>query len=338
MPRLFPCLPMLFSAFALTFQLFSAANAECLGHSILQDMAPETLAEIQAATDAAPYATGNFWRATRGDEVITIAGTYHLDDPRHAANLAALTPFILGAKTVLVEAGPDETDSLKAQIARDPSKIVIQTGPTLMEQLPPEVWTDLATALADRGIPAFMAAKFKPWYVVAMLSVPPCLMAEMKGEPKGLDGMVIDTATAANIPVQGLEPFDTVFKIFEQFSDAEIISMIQSTLALEDQADDQAATLAEGYFAGDSRKIWELTRVMSYDMPGYTHEQVDAEFAKMDKVLIADRNRSWIPVLTAAAKEGPVFAAFGALHLSGDAGILNLLKAEGYDIKPLTLP
>ena len=333
-----PRLSRLISAFALTFQLFSAAQAECFAHSILEDLPNEKLAKLQAATDAVPYATGNFWRAIRGDEVVTIAGTYHLDDPRHAANLAALRPFILEAKTVLVEAGPEETKALKSLIARDPSHIVIQSGPTLMEQLPPEIWTDLATALADRGIPAFMAAKFKPWYVVAMLSVPPCLMAEMKGEPKGLDGMVIDTATAANIPVQGLEPFDTVFKIFEQFSDAEIISMIQSTLALEDQADDQAATLAEGYFAGDSRKIWELTRVMSYDMPGYTHEQVDAEFAKMDKVLIADRNRSWIPVLTAAAKEGPVFAAFGALHLSGEAGILNLLKAEGYHIKPLTLP
>lgn len=333
-----PRLPLLFSAFALTFQLFSAAHAECRGQSILDDLPPEQLAEIQAATDAVPFATGNFWRATRGDEVITLAGTYHLDDPRHAANLTALTPFIVGAKSVLVEAGPQETDALKAQIAKDPSKIVIQTGPTLMEQLPPEVWTDLATALGNRGIPGFMAAKLKPWYVVAMLSIPPCLMTGMKGEPKGLDGMVIDTATAANIPVRGLEAFDTVFKIFDAFSDAEIISMIQSTLALEALADDQAATLAEGYFAGDSRKIWEMTRVLNYDLPGYTRAEVDAEFAKMDKVLIADRNRGWIPVLEAAAKEGPVFAAFGALHLSGDAGVLSLLQAEGYDVQPLKLP
>ena len=337
MPRLLPRLPLLFSAFALSFQLFSAAHAECRGESILGDLPPEKLAAIQTATDAVPFPTGNFWRATRGDQVITIAGTYHLDDPRHAANLAALTPSILSAKTVLVEAGPEDTDALQALIAKDPSKIIIQTGPTLTDQLPPEVWTDLSTALANRGIPAFMAAKFKPWYVIAVLSVPPCLMAELKGEPKGLDGMVIDTATGANIPVQGLEPFDTIFRIFDQFSDEEIISMIQSNLALEAFADDQAETLAEGYFAGESRKIWELTRVMSYDMPGYTKAQVDAEFAKMEQILITDRNRAWIPVLIGAAQEGPVFAAFGALHLSGEAGVLNLLKAEGFALEELPL-
>ena len=332
-----PRLSCLLSTLALTFQLVSSAQAECRGQSLLDDLPPGQLAEIQAATEAVPYATGNFWRATRGDEVITIAGTYHLDDPRHAANLAALTPFILAAKAVLVEAGPEETDALTSLIARDPSKIVIQTGPTLVEQLPPGVWTDLSTALANRGIPAFMAAKFRPWYVIAVLSVPPCLMVDLKGEPKGLDGMVIDTAIAANIPVRGLEPFDTIFRIFDQFSDAEIISMIQSTLALEARSEDQAETLAEGYFEGESRKIWELTRVMSYDMPGYTRDQVDAEFAKMEKVLMEDRNRNWVPVLTAAAKEGPIFAAFGALHLSGEAGVLNLLQAEGYDIEQLKL-
>jgi uncharacterized protein YbaP (TraB family) len=61
-------------------------------------------------------------------------------------------------------------------------------------------------------------------------------------------------------------------------------------------------------------------RLISYDMPGYTRDQVDAEFARMEQILIAaSRNRAWIPVLTGAAQEGPVFAAFGALHLSGEA-------------------
>ena len=108
-------------------------------------------------------------------------------------------------------------------------------------------------------------------------------------------------------------------------------------VAVGHHADDQAETLAEGYFAGESRKIWELTRVMSYDMPGYTRAEVDAEFAKMEQILIAERNRAWIPVLTGAAQEGPVFAAFGALHLSGEAGMLNLLNAEGFALEELSL-
>lgn len=334
MPRLSSLIP----ALALSLHLAAPAFAECKGQNLLDQLPPEKLAVITEAAHSVPFPTGNFWRATRGEEVITIAGTYHLDDPRHAESLALLVPRITTASTVLVEAGPDEMKALQSAIARDPSKIVITTGPTLAEQLPPEIWDQLSEALSLRGIPAFMGTKFKPWYVIAVLSIPPCMMAEMSGEPKGLDGMVIDNALAANVPVRGLEPFDTVFSIFERMTDAETISMIQSSLALEHQAEDQAATLADSYFAGDSRMVWELLRHVSYDMPGYTKAQVDAEYQKLEEILILERNRAWIPVLTEAAADGPVFAAFGALHLSGEDGVLNLLQNAGFVIEPLTLP
>jgi uncharacterized protein len=310
--------------------------ARCAGQNLFQGMAPDRKAEIDAATDAVPFAAGNFWRATRGDEVITIAGTYHFDDPRHVANLAALAPHISTATTVLVEAGPKEEKALMDLIARDPSKMLITTGPTLYEQLPRDVWDQLATAMSQRGIPGFMAAKFRPWYVVALLAVPPCAMAQMT-DPKGLDGLVIDQALAEGKPIRALEPFETIFRIFDSMGDKEILAMLQSTLALEDRSEDHAATLADSYFAGQSRQIWEFMRFVSYDLPGYTRDQVDAEFSKMEEVLMNARNRTWIPVLTQAAAEGPAFAAFGALHLSGEEGVLNLLQAEGYTLEELPL-
>jgi hypothetical protein len=325
------------AALSLSVLLATPVTAQCAGENLFDELPPDQLAEIEAATNAVPFPAGNFWRATRGDEVITIAGTYHFDDPRHFPNLEALTPHITAATTVLVEAGPKEEKAMLDLIARDQSKILITEGPTLYEQLPPEVWDKLADALSQRGIPGFMAAKFRPWYIVALLSVPPCAMAAMVEQPKGLDGLVIDTATAAGVPVQGLEPFDTIFKIFDSMTEAEMTEMLKSSLALEDRSEDSARTLADSYFAGESRKIWELMRFVSYDMPGYTRDQVDAEFAKLEKILMYDRNRSWIPVLTEASAKGPVFAAFGALHLSGDDGVLNLLQAEGFTLEELPL-
>ena len=312
------------------------AIAQCAGRNLFDDMAPTRKAEISAATAEVPFATGNFWRATRDDEVITIAGTYHFDDPRHGPTIAALAPMIATATTVLVEAGPKEEKALMDLIAREPSKMLITSGPTLFEQLPPKVWTQLADAMSKRGIPGFMAAKFRPWYILAVLAVPPCAMAQMT-DPKGLDGLVIDEALARGKPIQALEPIETIFRIFDSMSEAEIMSMLESTLAIEDRSEDHAATLADSYFAGESRVIWELMRFVSYDLPGYTRDQVDAEFLKMEEVLMKVRNRAWIPVLTQAASEGPAFAAFGALHLSGEEGVLNLLKAEGFTLEELSL-
>ncbi|MBL9050654.1 MAG: TraB/GumN family protein [Tabrizicola sp.] len=326
----------LLAAIPLSFCLTGVGAAACAGKNLFDQYPPDRLAEVEAATAAVPFATGNFWRATRGDEVITIAGTYHFDDPRHDPAIKALTPHITSATTVLVEAGPEEEKALKDLVARDPSRLMITEGPTLIEQLPPELWDSLSQAMSDRGIPGFMAAKFRPWYVVAVLSIPPCAMAQMV-EPRGLDGMVIDAATEAGVPVHGLEPFDTVFRIFDGMSEAELIDMLQSSLLFEDRSEDYAATLADSYFAGEGRKIWEFMRFESYGMPGYTRDQVDAEFAKMEVALMASRNRAWIPVLTEAAAQGPVFAAFGALHLSGNEGVLALLQDEGFSIQPLDL-
>lgn len=332
-----PSLRLSLASLATAFGLLAApVAAECNGKNLFADMPADRLAAIEAAANAAPFPTGNYWRATRGDEVITLVGTYHYDDPRHFPTLETITPEIKAATTVLVEAGPEEEKQLLDLMARDPSKIMITEGPTLIEQLPPDLWTSLSEALSARGVPGFMAAKMQPWYAMVMLAIPPCAMDQMT-DPKGLDGMVIDTAEIAGVPIRGLEPFDTVFRIFGAMNQDELIAMLHSTLAIEDRSEDYSATLADSYFAGESRLIWEFLRFVSYDLPGNSREQVDAEYAQMEELLMNTRNRSWIPVLTEAAAQGPVFVAFGSLHLSGQEGVLNLLQAEGFTLTELPL-
>lgn len=313
------------------------AGAECFGMNILDLMPAAERAEIVAAAEAVPFPNGNYWRAERDGQQITLIGTYHLDDPRHGATLVRFGPEIAAAAALLVEAGPEEKKALIDRMARDPSILTITSGPTLLETLPKETWDRLVKATTARGIPGFMAAKFRPWYVTVLLSIPPCAMEDLK-DPKGLDGLLIDSALAANVPVRALEPYDTVFKVFGMMSDAEQIEMIEQTLALEDQATDYSVTLADTYFAGENRLMWELMRYQSYAMPGSTHEQVDADMAKLEEALMISRNRAWIPVIEEAAAQGPVVAAFGALHLSGEDGVLNLLAKDGWTVTPLALP
>lgn len=329
MKRLHACLAAL-------LLLAAPVSAQCVGENLLATMPEAERAELQAAAEAVPFPFGNFWRASRDGEVITLVGTYHFDDPRHETTLAAISPLIETAQTVLVEAGPEEEEALLDLIARNPSLMVIAEGPTLLERMAPEQWAKLSEALANRGIPGFMAAKFQPWYVSVLLGIPPCAMAQMT-DPRGLDGMVIETAEASDVSLRALEPFDTVFQIFAEMTEAEQIAMIEATLLLEDRSADFFITLADSYFAGESRLVWELMRKLSYDSATIPREVIDAEFAKMETVLVSTRNRAWIPVLEKAAAEGPVLAAFGALHLPGKDGVLALLEAEGFTIEPLPL-
>ena len=313
------------------------ASATCAGQNLLDIMPAADRAALTAAADAVPYPRGNFWRATRGDAVLYLIGTYHFEDPRHAATVAALSPALQTAATLLVEAGPDEEALLIARLTSDVSVMVNTTGPTLPELLPEAEWQALANAMRARGIPPFMAAKFQPWYVSMLLATPACAMeAALSGAP-GLDALLTDAALAANIPVRALEPYDTVFRIFGDLTPEDQISMIRATLATEPRAADFAATLADAYFAGQSRLIWELSRRESLGLPGYTAARVDAEFARMEESMMASRNRDWIGVIEDALQDGPAVAAFGALHLSGTEGVLALLETRGFTLTPLPL-
>ena len=316
--------------------LASPMAAQCVGTNLIAALPATDQAALRARADVQPFATGNYWQATRGDKVIHIIGTYHFDDPRHIATMTILAPILANAQTLLVEAGPEEEAALIARMSAEPGLMINTDGPTLPQILAPADWQRLSTALQDRGIPPFMAAKFRPWYLSMMLSVPPCEIATA-ATAKGLDGMLIDAATTQGLTIAALEPYDTIFGIFGAMPQADQLAMITSTLALEDKSTDMSITLADAYFAQEGRLIWEFTKQLTLQLPGYTPDQVEKDFAAMEQSLMKSRNRSWIPVITAAATKGPVLVAFGALHLSGDEGVLNLLADQGYKIERLPL-
>ena len=318
---------------------FGTANAQCIGRNLIATLPPDQLAALKATTEAEPFAHGNLWHATRGSEDITLIGTYHLDDPRHPATVAALTPALAHATALLVEAGPKEEAAVKDLMVRKPETMLITTGPTLPEALSAADWQRLSDALNARGIPAFMAARMKPVFLTAILSIPACNFAAASAAAEnGLDKRLIAAATAQGLPIKALEPFDTIFGIFDQFTPADQIAMLTQTLDSDGGSDDMAQTLTDAYFAGDARLFWQFSYLQSLSLPGMTKAEADREFALVEQALMTTRNAAWIPVIESAAAKGPIVVAFGALHLSGDKGVLNLLRHDGYQITPFPVP
>lgn len=319
---------------ALILWVAAPLHAACTGVDLIDALPAADRAAVEAEAARQPFAAGNFWRVTRGDEQAVVVGTYHLNDPRHDASVARLRPIIESAQTLLVEASPAEEARLKEAMAKDPS-LMLSDGPTLPERLTEDEWRMLSDALRARGIPPFMAAKFAPWYVSMTIAIPPCAMAEAQN-PDGLDRRAMRVAEAAGVPIAALEPWDTVFGLFADLGEDEQLAMIRTALPLEDRVADLAVTLSGRYFTGESRKVWEYMRLESHDMPGYTPESADAEFARMEETLILGRNRAWIPVIETALARGPAVVAVGALHLPGQDGVLALLERRGFRVEPLT--
>ncbi|WCR09267.1 TraB/GumN family protein [Paracoccus stylophorae] len=315
--------------------------SECVGVNLIEALPQDQRARLDDAVRDVPYHRGILWRATKGDARMTLVGTYHFGDPRHRRMLDRLAEPLQDAAALYVEAGPEEERRLTRALVEDPDLMVNVDGPTLPERLSDTEWQALARAMEDRGTPAVIAAKLRPWYVAMMLGVSPCMMQQAGDNgAAGLDRLLVQRAEDLDVPVRALEPWDTVFTLFGDMTPAQEIDMIRASLPAASHADDYAVTLTDAYFAGDVWQIWEFGRLDAYRNSDLTRAQVDEQMQLAQAQLMDARNQSWIGKLIRGAEEAAqqgrgIVAGFGALHLPGENGVLRLLEKRGWNIERL---
>ena len=137
-------------------------------------------------------------------------------------------------------------------------------------------------------------------------------------------------AKQAQIPVAGLETFEEALGAFEAIPPAEMDRMLVESFALVAHEEDLKATLETLYVQGKIAAIMEFNIWFgeTYGPAETSRETAEA----LDKAVIAARNKAWLPKLDRAMRKGGVFAAFGALHLPGEEGVVALLRAKGYTV------
>lgn len=319
-------------AVCLWLGLSQAAFAQCTGQDLRETMRPEERARLDARVAAMPYATGNRWRAERDGEVIHLVGTMHLSDPRLDAPLERLRPVIAGAGAVLLEMPQAEQAALMQSLSSRPELLLLteQTLPELMQETD---WQALSDAARAQGIPPFMAAKFRPWYLSMMLSLPPCAKSAMEARD-GLDMRIEAMAGAAGVPTLALEPFDTTFNIFNAEPLDEQIEMMTVSLAAQENGEDGFATTIAAYFDEAVGEMWAFSEILVARSGLLPPDEAEALIAESGAAVLDQRNRAWIPVIlqAAEAQENPIVAAFGAAHLPGEEGVLNLLEEAGFSL------
>lgn len=309
--------------------------ALCSGDSYFDKLTPEQTVQLAAETAAIPFSKGISWTATREAVQMTLIGTMHINDNRLDALRQLVRDTVQSADLVLLEATPKEEAQVQAAIAENPALIFIEDGPTLPEMLDEETWEQVMTAVRAQGIPPFLAAKFEPWYLMMTLSIPKCAMADIAAGKRGLDHMIIADATTADVPMQALEPYDTLFTIFQDGDKEEQLDMLK--LSLQNGGDQQAmfVALLDSYFAQDIGRLIALGRVAAETIPNLDPVEARKMVLETEEAIITTRNLAWMPVINAAANTHKnIVIAVGAAHLPDTSGLLKLLEADGWTITP----
>lgn len=162
-----------------------------------------------------------------------------------------------------------------------------------------------------------MFNKTKPFGLYAVM-----LMGALECQPASWELNLVKMAKERNYHINGLETVEGQAAIFDS---------IPYTL--------QAKQLKEMAFNVDStrREIQELiTLYKTHDIQAM-HDRITTDplmESYLDQLLY-DRNAQWTPNIIQQAKEAPTFFAFGAGHLGGEKGVINLLRKEGYTVSPV---
>jgi uncharacterized protein YbaP (TraB family) len=178
------------------------------------------------------------------------------------------------------------------------------------------------------GAPMVFLDNMKPMALATMLTLQ---MATAETPDTFLfEGMPIDQFFAwdAKKKNKNILPLETMLEQMELLFNSETV---------EDQME------ALMYMVKEPEEMQEMTQ---NTIKAYIQQDLDAmvdisndyeeDMGDMTK-LLDERNENWIPKLKPLLAEGSTFIAVGALHLPGELGLLELLRAEGYTLKALEL-
>jgi len=311
------------------------ALADCGGTDRLAELAdadPAAYAGIVGHAAQVPNGEGTFWRVSR-DRVAPsyLVGTFHdtevAGDPIDPGVLGALT----SARLILVEMTADEQARLAERAMTDPSFVFDPVRPALTEGMSDADRDSARTALAARGLPLEQIEHMRPLFVLAQLAQPACAIQAMAEGKPVLDGVLMAKGEAAGVTVDGLETYQEVVASIEAIPEPVLTRAMQEALRSIDRLEDFRRTAVELYRKG------EIAMLSEYEIWVGAQDAGEVEsrrlYAEFSAPILAARNRAWMGRLVPELKKGGVVAVFGALHLIGEDGVIELLRAEGFTVE-----
>jgi uncharacterized protein YbaP (TraB family) len=331
-------LPMALAAvLALTVLSLGSARAEdlagpaCIGRNLLAELKasdPAKYAALREEADKVPNGQGIFWKIEKpGVRPSWLLGTMHVTDPRVLTMPKGAAEADKSADTIIVESDEilDEKKAALALLAK-PELTMFTDGSTIGKYLSPEDYARLEAGLKQRGIPLAAVSRMRPWMISSVVTLPACEIARKVHGGQFLDQKLAVDAAAAGKTVKGLETLAEQLQAMADLPAEFHLKSLIETLQLGDKMNDVIETMTDLYLAGDVGATMPLLKVVTPD------DDDESDYGAFEQRIILDRNKVMAERAAPILAGGNVFMAVGALHLSGDQGLIELLRQQGFTV------
>ncbi len=196
---------------------------------------------------------------------------------------------------------------------------MMEDGQSLKDLVSEENYQMIKTFFKDSlNQPIAMFGKMKP-----MLLTSTMLTKMIKGDPVAYEMVLVEKAKELDMEVTGVETVEDQLSMVDKIPVEDQIDMLMAYV--EDFPNERIRfrTMTELYVVQDLQGLYQ-----------YIVDSPEMDEAAKD-LMLDQRNLNWIPVIEEQAATMPTFFAFGAGHLMGDKGVINLLREAGYTIQPM---
>jgi uncharacterized protein YbaP (TraB family) len=231
------------------------------------------------------------------------------------------------------EAALNEADEIWTEIEISPESdaalqpLTIQLGfappdQPLSSLLSADEQERLAQLSARLGLPGEVLDRMQPWFAAITLSLMPMLQAGYDPQ-SGVDRVIDRLGEAAGKRMRAFETGEQQLLFMAGLSEQAQHEMLLD--AIED-AEAGPAMLADLTNAWSRGELGALEQLIVRD--------VHDEYPELFDVLFRQRNLAWAEMLSAEMDGAGVdFVAVGAGHLVGEEGLVELMRARGYDVE-----
>ena len=303
----------------------------CQGVDMLEETRsqdPALYAQIMAQADATENSNAILWKVEHeGTPPSYLFGTVHLTDERISRLSPAVQLALKESKTIALEVSDLDEKATAAVLAKSAPLVMYTDGRRLDRQLSPSEYEVVKGIIQRSGMPADLAAQFKPWIITMIMSVSDCERAKVQAGERVLDMQIAEIGKKRGMEVLGLETIPEQLKALAEVPEEQQINMLRASLKFADRTNDMMETLVQLYLKRKIAAAMPFQMAMARKM-GIT----DESFVGYQQKLLIERNEKMAATALPLLEKGNLFIAVGALHLSGQLGLVALLRNAGYTV------
>ncbi|MEM7105122.1 MAG: TraB/GumN family protein [Bacteroidota bacterium] len=255
------------------------------------------------------------WRISKPDlpYVSYVFGTMHVKDKQVFRDIDFVEKTILECQSFAAEFNLDDLD----QPLLD--QYLTMEGLRLSQLLKPKYYAKLEKiVLEGTGIQLRFLDNKTPFFIISILTES-LFQSEM---PEALDRYLHEFAKTNEKQILGIEKFSEQIEVLKRLKLKIQLKSLISIIKNYKNFKRQHFKAAELYLKQDIKALYQ---------------SVKKSAKGTRKILIFDRNKVMADRIADFAATQSIFCAIGAGHLSGEKGVLRLLKQKGYKIRPIKI-